>query len=103
MLPFIVYGIIFFVYVGFCLVTMDIFSRTRGSYVGPYLYMFYLYYSLLLSFVLSLIGQGGWLEWSVQLSIQMIFCGVICSYYYETIIMKKFQNSSRTLEWGSRL
>ena len=97
------YVFIFTVYVGFCIVTIDTFTKKKGKNVVPYLYMFYLYYSLLMSYVILTIEQGNWLKWAVEVTMYMILCGIVSSFYYTQVVAKKLNRDIDFLEWGSRV
>ena len=81
-----VYGFIFLAYVLFCLVTINIIvKKGKDSVVSKAcIYLVYIYYSLLLSFALSVVGE--YKERQIfETIVQMTMCWIICSYYYSRI------------------
>ena len=88
MIPLVPYAIGFIIYVIFCLLTFEMYSRNKTMTKQPVLIFFYLYYSILAWYVIGIVDEST-LEQIVQTVIYMIPGGFIVLYYYNTSIKPK--------------
>ncbi len=86
MIPTLAYGIGFIVYMTFCLVTIDIYSRKDGMTPSLIVALIYLYYSFLAMYMINLVESGDFIEVIIQCAIYVVAGGVIVLHYYKANI-----------------
>ena len=74
----------FLIYVMFCLVTFDIYSKNKGMLQAPILFFIYFYYSFLVWYVINLIenGDNSFMLVLIEFLAYLIPCGIIMWNYY---------------------
>jgi len=74
----------FLIYVMFCLVTFEIYSKNKGMTQAPILFFIYFYYSFLVWYVINLveIGENSFILILVEFLIYLVPCGIIMWNYY---------------------
>lgn len=88
MIPAIPFAIGFVVYVIFCLITFNTYSKNRGMTQAPILFFIYFYYSFLAWYVISLVeGEDGtFFVVGIQTLFYIIPCGLLMMNFYKSKI-----------------
>ncbi len=88
MIPAIPFAVGFVIYVLFCLVTFNIYSKTKGMTMGPVLFFIYFYYSFLAWYVIDLVSgsDASFFIVGIQTLIYLIPCGLLLLNFYKTTI-----------------
>lgn len=84
------FGIGFFIYVAFCLITFDVYSKKEQG-ANPLILLFiFLYYTLLTAYLINLVDVNGtFIEKTIEFLIYSITGGILCLYYYRNVIDSK--------------
>ena len=81
------FGIGFFIYVGFCLITFDAYSKKKEMTKFLILLMIYTYYSILAVYVINFVDfNGTFIEKFIQSTIYLIACGIYLIQHYNSVI-----------------
>lgn len=90
------YGIGFLVYIVFCIVTFDTYNKRKEHSNYLVLFMIYLYYTILASYVINLVDvQEGTMVRFLEVMVYAIAGGLFMSYHYKQLLekdQKKFGN-----------
>lgn len=85
MLPVIPYAIGFVIYVLFCLLTVEAYSRNKTITKFPLLIFFYIYYSILAWYTIGIV-EPNTIDHILQIFIYMIPCALLLIFYYNKSI-----------------
>ena len=81
------YGIGFLIYIGFCMLTFEVYSKKQGETNMFVLYLIYVYYTILAGYVINLVdGQSSSFVRFIEVMIYVIAAGVILTYHYKYVI-----------------
>jgi len=80
-------GVGLLIYVSFCLLTFDSYSRKKERTNAVVLTFIYIYYTLLTYYVLQIISDG--VELLIQFLIFLVASAVICYQYYISVIKSR--------------
>ena len=94
MIDTIFYGIGFLIYTAFCVITFEVYSKKREVTNPMVLGLIYLYYTILVGYLLSIVEMESWFVFFVEFFIYAVACGLISFYYYNSSIKKKDKDSN---------
>lgn len=84
------FGVGFVVYVLFCLLTIDVYSKKKEINTMLVFPTIYVYYTILAAYVINFANVDAlfW-EKAIQVIIYALACAIVCFYYYENVIKQR--------------